>query len=246
MVTTLGDLNGKENLPTAPKSQLVKSAKVATKDQGQATEKKKRGVSKKLNQMQEQISDGPAMTQAFDRLLDDLQIPTTLRPKLLGMDSTVKAAMLKSSQTMAPNPPKPVTPPVTPRPIALRRVHSIESLDSPRSSKPYLDYDIPAPPNPPFAGRQVSAIHGSTPRKSSGHSRGISFDAFSRSQVHLPMSASTLDLGTGGKAGKDKLTAAKNLSPTKFFSILSGTSSTQLDVEDIKKLRLLLRNETAR
>jgi hypothetical protein len=38
----------------------------------------------------------------------------------------------------------------------------------------------------------------------------------------------------------------KDISPTRFFSILSGTSSTQLDVESVKKLRLLLRNESAR
>ncbi|GLB40330.1 putative diaphanous GTPase-binding domain containing protein [Lyophyllum shimeji] len=241
MVTTLQDLNGKENLPAGP--QPTKSAEPATK--GQATEKKKRGDTKKPKETPEQLCDGPVMAQAFDRLLDDLQIPTTLRPKLIGMDATVKAAMLKSSQTMALNPTKPVTPPVTPRPATLRRVHSIESLDSPRPSKPYLDYDIIEPPNPPFAGRQVSAVHGSTPRKSSGHTRGMSFDAFSRSQVHLPMSRSTLDLTSGGKPGKEKLTATKNLTPTKFFSILSSTSSTQLDIEDIKKLRLLLRNETA-
>ncbi|KAF8071848.1 armadillo-type protein [Lyophyllum atratum] len=245
MVTTLGDLNGKENLPTAA-PQVAKNTKLAPKGQGQAVEKKKRGDNKKPKEVLEQQSDGPTMIQAFDRLLDDLQIPTTLRPKLMGMDSTVKAAMLKSSQTMALNPPRPVTPPVTPRPAPLRRVHSIESLDSPRPSKPYMNYDITEPPNPPFAGRQVSAIHGSpTPRKSSGHVRGISFDAFSRSQVNLPMSTSTLDLTSPGKPGKDKLPAARNLSPTKFFSILSGTSSTQLDTEDIKKLRLLLRNESA-
>ncbi|KAF5382020.1 hypothetical protein D9615_004437 [Tricholomella constricta] len=266
MITTLGDLNGKENLPT-PTPQTVKGPKATNKGQGQGLDKKKRGDNKKVKETQDVPTDGPAMNQAFDRLLvsrsyramvaptlmtiqqDDLQIPTTLRPKLIGMDSAVKAAMLKSSQAMALNTPGAVSPPITPRSVALRRVHSTESLDSPRPSKPYLDYDISEPPRPPFAGGQVSAIHGSpTPRKSSAHSRGLSFDAphmFSRSQVHLPMSASTLDLTSSGKQGKDKFTATKNLTPTKYFSILSGTSSTQLDVEDIKKLRLLLRNETA-
>jgi hypothetical protein len=72
---------------------------------------------------------------------------------------------------------------------------------------------------------------------------------FSQSQVHLPASVSVVDL-TGkapkerGAAGKEKV--AKDISPTRFFSILSGTSSTQLDIENVKKLRLLLRNESAR
>jgi hypothetical protein len=50
-----------------------------------------------------------------------------------------------------------------------------------------------------------------------------------------------------GRSTKDKIfVAPKNISPAKFFGILSGTSSTQLDVESVKKLRLLLRNESAR
>ncbi|KAG6910845.1 hypothetical protein DXG01_007160 [Tephrocybe rancida] len=246
MVTPMGDFNGKENLPTvAPSS---KNSKLAAKVQNQGTEKKKRGDTKKGKDVQEQPSEGPAMNQAFDKLLDDLQIPPTLRPKLVGMDATVKAAMLKSSQTMTLNPAKEVVPPVTPRSVGLRRVHSTESLDTPRQPKHYINYDGFEPPRPPFAGGQVSAIHGSpSPRRPSSHSRGLSFDAphmFSRSQINLS-SSSTLDLVASGKQGKEKFTATKNLSPTKFFSILSGSSSTQLDVEDIKKLRLLLRNETA-
>ncbi|KAG6853991.1 hypothetical protein C0991_011855 [Blastosporella zonata] len=246
MVTPMGDFNGKENLPTAAPSS--KSSKLPTKGQNQATEKKKRGETKKTKDNQEPCSEGPSMNQAFDRLLDDLQIPTTLRPKLAGMDATVKAAMIKSSQTMTLKPTQAPAPPMTPRSVALRRVHSTESLDSPKQPKPYIDHDGFEPPRPPFAGGQVSAVHGSsTPRRPSSHSRGLSFDApqmFSRSQVNLS-SSSTLDLVAPGKQGKEKFTTPKNLSPTKFFSILSGTSSTQLDVEDIKKLRLLLRNETA-
>jgi hypothetical protein len=67
--------------------------------------------------------------------------------------------------------------------------------------------------------------------------------------VHLPASVSVVDLtGKAGKekAAKDKEKAAKDISPTRFFSILSGTSSIQLDIENVKKLRLLLRNESAR
>lgn len=161
--------------------------------------------------------------------------------------------MLKSSQIMVPNP-KSISPPVTPRSVALRKAHSSENLNSPRTTMYGMEYEQLEPPQAAFAGGQVSAHHPSliggspTPRKSS-HSRGLSFDApriFSRSQVHLPASTSTLDLTSTGKQTKEKLTATKNITPTKFFSILSGTSSTQLDVEDIKKLRLLLRNESAR
>ncbi|RXW23275.1 hypothetical protein EST38_g2577 [Candolleomyces aberdarensis] len=56
---------------------------------------------------------------------------------------------------------------------------------------------------------------------------------------------STLDLASGGKVAKDKNGTVKNLSPTRFCSILQGQSSLQMDVEDIKKLRLMLRNESA-
>lgn len=185
-----------------------------------------------------------------------MQIPSALRPKLVGMDATVKAAMLKSSQTMVipGNTFATHTTPATPRTAALRRAHSIESIASPRVSKTFRGQEHLEPPHPPFAGGQVSAHHlpsvdqSPTPRKSSAHIRGLSYDApniFSRSQVHLPTSHSTLDLSSA-KQIKEKSGAAKNISPTRFFSILSSTSSTQLDVEDIKKLRLLLRNETAR
>ncbi|RDB25943.1 hypothetical protein Hypma_006681 [Hypsizygus marmoreus] len=254
MVTNFGDSNGKENVPggamaVPPAVKSFKQAALGTKAK-QPQDKKKPTDTKSGKDSKEQLDDGVGMNMAFDKLLDDLQIPPNLRPKLIGMDATVKAAMLKSSQTMSLNPPQPASPPATPRPKALRRVHSTESLDSPRFSHPYIDDDHIEPPRPPFAGGQVSAlssVRGSpTPRKSSGHTRGISFDTshmFSRSQVNLSASASTVDL-SAGKLGKDK-TFAKNPSPTKFFSILSGTSSTQLDVEDIKKLRLLLRNESA-
>lgn len=57
---------------------------------------------------------------------------------------------------------------------------------------------------------------------------------------------STLDLASGAKVTKDKNGTVKNLSPTRFCSILQGQSSLHMDVEDIKKLRLMLRNESAR
>ncbi|KAK7032252.1 hypothetical protein VNI00_013210 [Paramarasmius palmivorus] len=198
----------------------------------------------------DQNREAVEMNQAFDQLLDDLQIPSTLRPKLTGMDSTVKAAMLKSSQGMKLNQ-QPTTgtvsPPRTPRGTALRRTRSIDSMDSPHMLNG-SQYDL-RPPRPAFAAADSQfSSPGSPSRKSSGHSRGISLGSgfFSRSQVNLPMSGSTVDLTSSGKVTKDKsANAPKNLSPINFVSILLGTSSTTLDVENVKKLRLMLRNESA-
>src|ERR1700748_1277891 len=56
---------------------------------------------------------------------DEMQIPPTLRPKLTGMDTAVKAAMLRSSRQMDIS-----QSPSSPR--LLRRTRSTEGLDSPR------------------------------------------------------------------------------------------------------------------
>ncbi|KAJ7476149.1 armadillo-type protein [Mycena latifolia] len=246
MVTALGDppatAPNKENQPGASKA-----ARAAPTTKGNPQSRKRADTKSKPSELPPVSADG--MEVAFDKLLEDLQIPTTLRPRLIGMESTVKAAMLKSSQTMAlaPLPPPLVasrSTPLTPRSATLRRTRSTESLDSPRHQKPALEYAAPRAP----------ALFGesSSNRKTSGHERGSSFDAsrlLSRSQVNLPMSTSTVDLtgkpskDRGPAAGKEK--APKDISPMRFFSILSGTSSTQLDIENVKKLRLLLRNESA-
>ncbi|KAJ7762045.1 armadillo-type protein [Mycena maculata] len=251
MVTALGDppatAPNKENQPGASKT-----VRAAPTTKGNPQSRKRADT--KVKEAPQISGDG--MELAFDKLLEDLQIPSTLRPRLIGMESTVKAAMLKSSQTMAlaplplplPLPPARDTPPLTPRSAALRRTRSTDSLESPRHAKPTLEYAMPRAP----ALFAESAQGPSSNRKSSSHSRGTSFDAsrlLSRSQVHLPISASVVDLT--GKAPKDRSAAAakdkaaKDISPTRFFSILSGTSSTQLDIENVKKLRLLLRNESA-
>jgi len=173
------------------------------------------------------------------------------------MDASVKAAMLKSSQTMAISPVvgniEPITPPAN---KSLRRAHSTESLNTPRHptlASLAAEYSE-LPHTTGFSAAHVSAHHSpylASPqgKPSSGHARGMSFDGprlFSKSQVNLTASSSTLDLTGGGKQGKEKgAVVAKNISPTKFCSILTSTSSTQLDVEGLKKLRLLLRNEVA-
>jgi hypothetical protein len=186
---------------------------------------------------------------------DDLQIPSTLRPKLVGMDAAVKGAMVKSSQTMALNPPPPHTntlkvtpsPPITPKSKVLRRTRSIDSISSPKALDS-TQYELPRPPisalvfGTAFPNANVGASSGlSLPN---GHARGVSFDAANTSSRGQPRPAPLIDVNLS-KAGKDKATA-KHLSPANFYSILASKSSTSLEVESVKKLRLLLRNESAR
>ena len=172
------------------------------------------------------------------------------------MDASVKAAMIKSSQTLATTPVVGPSEPITPRANkSLRRAHSSESLSFRHPTLASLAAEYSEVSHTAgFSVAQVSAHHSpylaSPQRKpSSGHPRGMSFDAprlFSKSQVNLIASSSTLDLTGGGKQVKEKgAVVTKTISPTKFCSILTSTSSTQLDVEGLKKLRLLLRNEVA-
>ena len=164
--------------------------------------------------------------------------------------------MIKSSQTLATTPVVGLSEPITPRANkSLRRAHSSESLSPRHPTLASLAAECSEVSHTAgFSVAHVSAHHSpylpSPQRKpSSGHPRGMSFDAprlFSKSQVNLSGSSSTLDLTGGGKQGKEKgAVVTKNISPTKFCSILTSTSSTQLDVEGLKKLRLLLRNEVA-
>lgn len=171
------------------------------------------------------------------------------------MDSTVKAAMLKSSTILAKQPRETYSIlPATPR-GTMRRAHSTDSLGSPLQNIS-AEQDNLEPPHPPFAVGQISAHHspylsGSSARKTStSHNRGLSFDTqrlFSRSQVNLAASSPADSATPGAPIAKDKVTArAKNISPAKFCSILTSTSTLQLEIEDVKKLRILLRNESAR
>jgi hypothetical protein len=178
------------------------------------------------------------------------------------MDAGVKAAMLKSSHLVSdkigPTPAMTVSG-TSPR-NTLRRVHSTESLGSLGSPRaPFMGDTVGTTHEPPrtaglpshvsahqspYGAARSIATHS---RHTSGHWGGSGF--FSKSQINLA-SFSTLDLSSGGKSNgkgsKDKQGSAKNLSPMKFCSILQGQSSLQIDIEDIKKLRLMLRNESAR
>ncbi|KAF7332258.1 Drf-GBD domain-containing protein [Mycena kentingensis (nom. inval.)] len=258
MVTPLGEppatAPNKENNPA------FQPQKPAPKTSGIVQSRKRANTVKDKQPTEQQQQQPESMEVAFDKLLEDLQIPASLRPRLVGMEHNVKAAMLKSSQTMSLVPPPSRTPlplpvaPLTPRAASLRRTRSTESMDSPRrhaGEATMLD-DL-APPRAPALFSESSSSGPGSPRKTSGHARGTSFDAsrfLSRSQVNLPLSTSVVDLTGGGKpskefkAAKDKV-KDKNLAPRRFFSILSGTSSTQLDIENVKKLRLMLRNESA-
>ena len=274
IITNLVDEHAKENHSGQTQVPATKG-RTATKGFLQMNERKKKFDSKKTKDSTPiKVPDLPLSPQEFDKLLvsflflfvgsrfkcgvqDDLQIPSSLRPKLYGMDASVKAAMIKSSQTMAISPVVGQAEPITPRSNkALRKAHSTESLNTPRHptlaslAADYLELSHTTG----FSASHVSAHHSpylASPQRtpSSTHGRGMSFDAprlFSKSQVNLVTSSSTLDLTGGGKSNKEKpAVVTKNISPTKFCSILTSTSSTQLDVEDLKKLRLLLRNEVA-
>ena len=273
IITNLVDDHAKENQYN-PSSQTQSPITKGTKGFLQMNEKKKKSASKKANDSAPTpVPQTPISSQEFDKLLvsfhplfllvnsnsslvqDDLQIPSSLRPKLYGMDASVKAAMIKSSQTLATTPSVDHSDPTTPRVNkSLRRAHSTESLSPRHQTLASLAAEYSEVSHTGFSAAHVSAHHSpylaSPQRKpSSGHPRGMSFDAprlFSKSQVNLAASTSTLDLIGGGKQGKERgAVITKNISPTRFCSILTSTSSTQLDVEGLKKLRLLLRNEVA-
>ncbi|RDX57101.1 hypothetical protein OH76DRAFT_1424700 [Lentinus brumalis] len=202
--------NGKENYFTSPNALYDTNAKPKTE--------KRKKMKGKVQPEQEVI---PA--EDFDKLLDELQIPSTLRPKLATMDPTVKAAFLKSSQALAQM--KPASGSATLSPRTLRRVLSSDStLSSPRPQKLALqEYDLADAPRSPFG---------------TGHSRGMSLDA--RRQTVESSGAAVAPL----KVTKDKKKSAA-ITPEKYVRILLGQSSTAMDIEVVKKLRLLLRNESA-
>jgi len=139
------------------------------------------------------------------------------------MESAVKAAMLKSSKTIA-NPQ-----PQTTR--GLRRAHSTESLDSPKPAKKSVDNDNLYHKS---AGRATvnPALSDDSARPES-RSRGKSIDA--------PRSKSR----ARGKS-VDERKAGNSWTSSRFCTILDTTPSATLEVEIVKKLRLHLRNESAR
>jgi hypothetical protein len=141
------------------------------------------------------------------------------------MEGTVKAAMLKSSQTLT-RAPSPTTP------KSIRRVQSSGSLGSPspsRTSKTAVaDRD---------GSRQSFDLFAPDAQRPPMHSRGKSTtDVRAQSQVFA---------SNGAKKAKDGKGSMRNFTPALMIELLAE-SSTTLDVEVVKKLRLLLRNESAR
>jgi hypothetical protein len=162
-------------------------------------------------------------------LQDDLQIPPTIRPKLAGMESSVKAAMLKSSKTIAN------TQPQTMR--GLRRAHSTESLGSPKSAKKPADHDNLYHK---AAGRTtVQPIPDDDSGRPKSRSRGKSID------IPRPKSRARGKSVDEGAKGKDKKVGI-SWTPSRFCTILDTTPSASLEVEIVKRLKLHLRNESAR
>lgn len=142
------------------------------------------------------------------------------------MESTVKAAMLKSSKTIAN------TQPQTTR--GLRKAHSTESLESPKPAKKSADYDNL---HHKTAGRATAnPVADDDSGRPKSRSRGKSID--------LPRPKSrvrnkSVDEGAKGKAWN-------SWTASRFCTILDTTPSAALEVEIVKKLRLHLRNESAR
>ncbi|THH03641.1 hypothetical protein EW145_g6122 [Phellinidium pouzarii] len=223
------DSSAKENRPgnAVPSKSIPRAAVFQDTDRNKFV----KPIESSKGKQQQQGSDSTEMVQAFDKLLDDLQIPQTLRPKLSGMDSTVKAAMLRSSQVIKVGPaPTPVTPKKSTG--TLRKAKSSDSLASPQ-----LAFEFSQPPQ--TASRFLGAAMRSSislgrhseedlspPKALTGHARGVSLDLpKTSSKVHLPL-----------------VTKSEGIS-TKTHK--TCTSSLELEVEVVKKLRLLLRNESA-
>lgn len=146
------------------------------------------------------------------------------------MESSVKAAMLKSSKVIV-NTQQPQTT------RGLRRAHSIESLGSPKPAKKSADYDNLYHKT---AGRaSVNPVTGDDSARPKSRARGKSVD------VPRPKSRAGNRSGDEGVKGKDKK-AVNSWTPSRFCAILDTTPSATLEIETVKKLRLHLRNESAR
>ena len=138
------------------------------------------------------------------------------------MESSVKAAMLKSSKTVA-NPQQPQTT------RGLRRTRSTDSLESPKPAKKSLDYDNLYHKT---AGRASASNDSARPET---RSRGKSIDA---ARPKSRVRNKSADEGTK-KVGN-------SWTSSRFCTILGTTPSATLEVDTVKKLRLHLRNESAR
>ena len=156
------------------------------------------------------------------------------------MEPAVKAAMLKSSHVLGPA--ATATAPATAR--GLRRVQSGSSInvELPLKGAAALDpnyHHTAKGATPPDAqGGHIGATATRTSPTAVHHSRGVSVDVASPQR---PKSRSGFTTSVGAADARGKV-----LSPLQFVSLLTGKSSLELEVDVVKKLRLLLRNEAAR
>ncbi|KZT02263.1 uncharacterized protein LAESUDRAFT_730448 [Laetiporus sulphureus 93-53] len=216
MVTGPGETapNGKENFPSEPSSSDAQPSR---------TEKKKKRKSKDPTR-EEQVDP-----EEFDKLLDELQVPDNMRGKLATMDMSVKAAFLKSSRDMATMRQSQSNSHHSLR--GPRRAYSSDSLSS--LSKSQATFSPPAEesslPRSPDRPRFMSSI-----------SRGVSIDVGRHPFLHTSeLTASVVRL----PITKEKRAKHAIATPAKWCKILTSVSTVQLEVETVKKLRLLLRNE---
>lgn len=245
MVTSLGDIsNGKENLPSDA-VQPAKPPKAPANKSKSKTPQNTTGEPQVTSQAFEKLLVSPVLSStrlSSSHVLfhqDELQIPSTLRPKLAGMDASVKAAMLKSSRVLN------VSIPQTSSPRTLRKARSIESIVSPYS---HIGHDGQSRRGGlwgnPLAGKSSVDLHSSEyVQDRSHHGRGTSLDAsgtLGRSQTPAAIPGDLM-----ANKAKDR-SFGKMITPVKFCSTLCSTSSTTLEVDLVKKLRMMLRNESAR
>ncbi|KZT41861.1 hypothetical protein SISSUDRAFT_1042398 [Sistotremastrum suecicum HHB10207 ss-3] len=234
----------------------------------------------------ERVLEVKTMDRAFDKLLDDLQIPPTLRPRLAGIDTPIKAAMLRSSRQLASTSTLSTLSttltaagegegrePRTPR--TLRKTRSSEGFESPRNIPLPSDLNSPfgsggggtprkrvmsrpTPPTPSYIPTSASASPTASPHTHANraniptHARGVSLDfpRIDRAQsIPIPLAlepTSTSKPATAKTATTfSKAKSMRDWTPEAFCSLLNHTSIFQLEVEAVKKLRLLLRNESA-
>jgi hypothetical protein len=193
------------------------------------------------------LPDTHATNRAFERMLDELQIPSTLRPKLFTLETPLKAAMLKSSHVLKTETPL-VPPKFAPQ---LRKSKSSTSLQSQANH-----------PHPRSTFSEVPSylqLHDRSATVGVATSLDVSIDSAtcvgpgleggaSASASSLPHYASSsgplrdVPPVSNSKPGKDQ---DRDLSPAKFCLLLKSIGSTDLPVEKVKKLRLMLRNESA-
>jgi hypothetical protein len=255
--------NGKENLPSpspahpeaaSPNGKATpatKSAKAAAQDKSKrrkgdvshaapTSNSTDREFDRLLVRTRDQAHSAATFTHNVSICLkqDDLQIPSTLRPKLAGMEPAVKAAMLKSSHVLGPAATASVPAPAA---RGLRRVQSGSSINIEfplKGSAAVLDHHAAKKATPPDAQGGPSGATATTAAYS--HSRGVSVDVVSPQR---PKSRSGFVAGADSTGNTAR---GKVLSPLQFVSLLTGKSSLELEVDVVKKLRLLLRNEAAR